>query len=85
MMKLVGIREAHYPEESDCEKTVALFTSEQKASDYVEWAKLKSYSNWCGRGRHGKQFRKHSLLWPFCGAYVECYDDDFIPTDPPME
>ena len=65
MYALVGYKPAHYPEEIDESEVVAIFTSKNKAEDYLEKSKLKSYNNWCGRGQHGKQFRSKSLLWNF--------------------
>jgi hypothetical protein len=58
-----------------------LFTTKQGAEDYERKARLKSYSEWCGRGRHA-QYRAKSLLASCCHAYVAYYYDDDLPIDP---
>jgi hypothetical protein len=82
MYALIGIIHAHYPEETDSEEIVALFTTEKKARDYEKKSRLSTYSEWCRRGC--KQYRQKSLLSRFCKAEVEGYESPSYTVDPTL-
>lgn len=84
MFVLVGVIEAHYPEEMDAEERIALFTTKEKAFAYEKASRLKSYQSWCGRGQHNKQYRAKSLLSRFCHAYVDDYEPEDLIVDPEL-
>jgi len=83
MFVLVGVTEAHYPEEIDEEEKLALFTTKEKAYAYEKASRLKSYQS-CGRGQHFKQYRKGSLLRGCCRAYIEDYEPEDLIVDPEL-
>jgi hypothetical protein len=82
MWVLRGVIEAHYPNEADHEKSLALFSTEQKGLQYIKESKLNTYQTVCRRGQCGQQFKKKSLLYGYCGGYIEPYPYDYLIVDP---
>ena len=81
MYILKGIRVPHAISESLSYTPMALFTLEDDAKGYIEKSKLSSYLNFCN-GKCENQFRKKSLLYGYCDAYVEKQTIDTLPVDP---
>jgi hypothetical protein len=82
MYVLIGVDYPHYPGETEAKNNVALFTNEQLAETYLNTAKLLTYNNYCYRGQCRKQFRKSSLLYGYCDAYVDVWYGNDLEVNP---
>lgn len=86
MWALIGMIKKHYPEEEeDHEEQLALFSTKELAQEYERASRLSSYREYgCGRGQHGKQYRKTSLLSMYCSADIREYSEERLPVDPKL-
>ena len=80
MYKLVGICNGHYPEDYSVEDDLAVFSTYEKAINYVEKSFLKNGRKTVGPCHVYRRFKATSLLRPYCEYKIrEC---STLPIDP---